>query len=145
MVSLNTNIHISEVVEVINFITDPDTAKPVEIFLTSTFSIFEGEFYKKACDIAISSSFSPVVANLFMEDFEAKALASAQLGRKLWKLFVDDTFILWPHGGDKLDMFFQHIKNQSSSIKFTMEPKVNVSHPFLDVLISKKDDVSFSH
>lgn len=36
----------------------------------------------------------------------------------------------------------EHIKD---SIRFTMEQEVNGSFPFLDVLISKKDDSSSSH
>lgn len=80
-----------------------------------------------------------------MEDFESKALASTQLQPQLWKRFVDDTFILWPHSRDKLELFLQHLNNQSRSIQFTMNPKVNGSLPFLDVLVSKKGDGSFSH
>ena len=64
---------------------------------------------------------SLVMANLFMEDFESKALTLAQFKLKLWKRFLDDTFLIFPHRQEKLDQFFQHLNNQSSSIKFTME------------------------
>ena len=42
----------------------------------------------------MGSPLPPIVANLFMEDFEAKALASARLLPKLWKRYVDDTNVI---------------------------------------------------
>ena len=46
VVSLYTCIPINEAMAVINRLTDPDTAKLVELCLTSTFFSFEGEFYE---------------------------------------------------------------------------------------------------
>jgi len=93
----------------------------------------------------MGSPLSMVVANIFMEDFESKALASAHLLPKLWKRFVDDTGVIWSHGQEELDLFFQHLNNQSSSIKFTMKQEFDGCLPFLNVLILKNDDSSFSH
>lgn len=145
VVSIYTCIPIKEAIEVINHLTDPDTAHLVEICLTSSSFCFEGEFYEQTCGVAMGSPLSLVVANIFMEDFESKALASAHLLSKLWKRFVDDTNVIWPHGHEDLDLFFQHLNNQSSSLKFAMEQEVDGCPPFLHVLISKKEDDSFSH
>ena len=40
----------------------------------------------------MGSPICPIVANLFMEDLEKKALASAPTPPTLWKRFVDDTW-----------------------------------------------------
>ncbi len=80
-----------------------------------------------------------------MEDFESKALASSCLLPKLWKRCVNDACVIWSHGKEKLELFFLHLNNQSSSIKFTMEFECNGSIPFLDILLSRNDDGSFSH
>ena len=90
VVSLYTCIPIKEAIDVINRVTNLDTACLVEICLTSTFFSFEGEFFEQTCGVAMGSPQSPVVANIFMEDFESKALSSAQLLPKLWKRLVDD-------------------------------------------------------
>lgn len=89
VVSLYTNISIKEALDVIFRLTDPDTTRLVEIFLTSTFFYFEGEFYEQTYGVAMGSPLSPIVANLFMEEFESKALSSAAFKPKLWKRFVD--------------------------------------------------------
>lgn len=131
--------------EVINSITDLDTAKLVGLCLTFTFFIFQGESCDKMCGVTMGSPLSPMVANLFMEDFETEALASTPLHPKIWKRFVNDTFVDWQYGRDSLDSFLSHLNNQSESIKFIMEIEVNGSLPFLDGLISKKGDGTFSH
>jgi hypothetical protein len=53
----------------------------------------------------MGSLLSPVVANLFMEDIENIALIYSPLQPNLWNKFVDDTFVIWPHGCDRLDNF----------------------------------------
>ncbi|XP_033646299.1 uncharacterized protein LOC117305532 [Asterias rubens] len=93
----------------------------------------------------MGSPISPVLANIFMEDFDQKALGTARLKPKLWLRYVDDTFIIWSHGLENLDDFLSHINRQHPNIQFTMETETSDSLPFLDVLISKKTDGSLAH
>jgi hypothetical protein len=93
----------------------------------------------------MGSPLSPIVANLFMEKFEKKSLDSYPLKPLIWKIFVDDTNILWPHGKEELEKFFQHLNDISKDIKFTMELEENGSIPFLDVLINMREDGNLGH
>jgi len=145
VVSLFTKIPINEAVEVINEITDQETAKLVEICLKSTFFSFQGEIYEQTCGVAMRSPLSPVITNLFMESVENKALASSPLKPKLWIRLVDHTFVIWPNGCENLDKFIDHLNNQSEYIKFIMEIEVDGSLPFLDVCLTKKLDGSLAH
>ena len=145
VVSLYTCIPIKEALEVIYHLTDPDTARLVEICLTSIFSYFEGESFQYTCGVAMGLPLSPIVANIFMEDLESKALASTRLLPKLWKRYVDDTNVIWSYGQEELDLFFNHHNCQSYAIKFTMEQEFNGFLPFLDILISNNIDSSLSH
>ena len=68
-----------------------------------------------------------------MEEFETSSLRSADLQPNLWLRYVDDTFVVWPHGRDTLQDFLKHLNEQHSSIKFTMEVEEDGNIPFLDV------------
>jgi hypothetical protein len=46
----------------------------------------------------MGSPLSPVIANFFMEEFEERALNQATLKPTCWYRYVDDTFVIWPHG-----------------------------------------------
>jgi hypothetical protein len=61
--------------------------------------------------MAMGSSLSPVVSNIFMEHFEELALDSAQHKPSLWLRYVDDTFVVWPHGPEQLQNFLNHLNS----------------------------------
>ena len=42
----------------------------------------------------MGSPVSPIVANLYMESFEDRALTSAENPPRWWKRFQDDTFVI---------------------------------------------------
>ena len=86
----------------------------------------------------MGSPLSPIVTNLFMEDFEEKALNSFPQKSRWWLRIVDDVFSNWTHGEESLGEFQSHLNAQCDSIKFTLEKEEKSSFPFLDVLITKK-------
>jgi len=83
----------------------------------------------------MGSPVSAVIANMVMEDVETLALNTFTSDPKLWKRYVDDTFVLLKQ--DKLTDFFNHIKAGENSINFTMEKEKNGPIPFLDTLITR--------
>ena len=48
----------------------------LEFCLTNTYFLFQGKFYEQVQGAAMGSSISPLIANIFMEEFEVKALSS---------------------------------------------------------------------
>lgn len=143
--SLYTNIPINEAMEVVRKIIDLDTCKLIETCLKSIFFSFMGDIYEQTCGVSMGSPLSPIIANLFMEYFETRALNSTPLKPKWWKIFVDDTYVICPHGRDKLVIFKKHLNILSNLIKLTMEIDINVILPFLDILLSRNANGSLSH
>ena len=91
----------------------------------------------------MGSPISPIVANLYMEDFETKAISSAVHPPSTWKRFVDDTFVVIE--SSRKEEFLDHINNLDPNIQFTAEDaKPDGSLPFLDTLIQKQSDNSLS-
>lgn len=61
---------------------------------------------------------APSYANLFMTSTESSFLESERLKPLVWKRFIDDIFIIWPHGRNLLTDFLDRLNNYSS-LKFT--------------------------
>jgi hypothetical protein len=112
--------------------------------LTSTYFCYVGQFCEQTDGIAIGSPLSPVIANFFMEDFEMKAIEQAAHKPVCWFRYVDDGFVIWPHGQEKLTEFLNHLSGLHNKIQFTME--IEEGHlPFLDIDIYGKTDGSLGH
>ena len=75
------------------------------------------------------------VANLYMEEFEERAIATVSYKPKIWKRYEDDTFTIL--GKDYVDGFLQHLNSQPPTIRFTMEIEKDNTVPFLDTSVSR--------
>jgi hypothetical protein len=93
----------------------------------------------------MGSPLSPVIANYFMEYFEEMALESTTYMPLCWFRYVDDTFVIWPHGPGKLAEFLDHLNGLHENIRFTMETERDCHLPFLDIDIYRKPDGSLGH
>ena len=97
-------------------------------------------FYQQKEGAAMGNSLLPVVANFYMEHFEALAIESARLKPATWLRYVDDTFVIWNEGRDKLQDFLEHLNTIRPSIQFTMELEEDGKLSFLDVLVTRGAD-----
>ncbi|CAK9820318.1 hypothetical protein ANTPLA_LOCUS10552 [Anthophora plagiata] len=93
----------------------------------------------------MGSSISPVIADLYMEHFEECISKEAPLQPSTWLRYVNDTSIVWTHGHNTLPTFLNFLNSLHPKIQFTMETETNGQPPFLDVLITTKQDGSLGH
>ena len=113
----------------------------LEFCLRTTYFKFQGSFYEQISGAAMGSPISPIVANLFMEDFEVKAINTAKNPPKMWKRYVDDTCVILD--STTKEEFFHHIKSIDPQIQFTSEDSnPNGSVSFLDTLVMPQPDGS---
>ena len=95
---------------------------------------FQNKFYEQVEGAAMGSPISPIVANLYTEYFEGKALRSAS-NPPVWYRFVDDTWVIKQQSSKQ--EFLEHINKVDPAIKFTMDgTQGNGTTPFLDILIT---------
>ena len=107
----------------------------VEVVLTNNHFEFNGKHYHQVSGRAMDTKLAPSNANLFMTKFEEEYVYTYPLQPKLWKRFIDDIFLIWPHGIDSLLEFINHLNTVHSIIKFTRDiSPTEIS--FLDLIIT---------
>ena len=115
----------------------------LEFCLKNTHFVFQGRFYEQTEGAAMGSPLSPIIANLYMEAFEEKAINTSPTPPSLWRRFVDDTFVIIKKA--QKDSFINHINSIDEKIQFTMEDsKEDGSMSFLDTLVKPCSNGSLS-
>ena len=142
---LFTNVLIVNSLELLSQHFEDDVLALFKHVLTFTYFCFDGQFYEQMNGVAMGSPLSPVIAIFFMEDFETKAIEQATHKPLRWFRYVDDTFVIWPHGQEKLTEFLNHLSGLNNKIQFTMGKEEDGHLPFLDIEIYRKPDGSLGH
>ena len=113
----------------------------LEFCLKTTYFQFLGRFFEQLQDAVMGSPISPIVANLFMEDFETKAINTVQYPPRISRKYIDDTFVVIDSA--KKDKFLEHINSIDPHIQFTTkDAKADGSIPFLDTIVMPQPDNS---
>ena len=91
----------------------------------------------------MGSPVSPIVANIFMEAFETRAISTTLHPPKFWRSYVDDTCVIQDQSHK--DEFLNLINSVDNAIQFTVEDaKEDGSIPFLDTFITPEQNGTFS-
>ena len=69
----------------------------------------------------MGTAVAPNYANLFMDRFETKAHEGRQLKPIICLRFINDIFMIWPHGKKELNNFIAYLNGIHENIKFTSE------------------------
>ena len=110
--------------------------------LHNTYFFHQSQFHEQVKGAGMGPPVSTIVANLYMEHFERKALSTATNPR-LWMRYVDDTFVIQQEGHKHT--FLEHINKVDPAIKFTVEGnQENRAIPFLDILVKPEADNTLS-
>ncbi|XP_068692858.1 uncharacterized protein [Montipora foliosa] len=105
--------------------------------------IFDGQYYDQIDGVAMGSPLGPVLANIFMCHFEEKWLMNSRFCPSLWFRYVDDTFTMFD-SKDNANEFLSFLNGRHDSIKFTLEFEEDNKIPFLDILLKRCPENTFS-
>ena len=114
----------------------------LEFGITNTYFLFQGKYYEQVQGVAMGFPISPLIANMFMEEFEVKALSTCTDPPSLWLRFVDDTFVITK--SEHSQPLLKHINSQDPHKQFTVEPTQQEPLPFLDTFVTIEPDNTFS-
>ena len=120
--------------EVADHLDREDVMALLKVVLNNCVFSFQGKFYKQLHGAAMGSPCSPVVANIYMEYFEKRALGPelpVSFTINTWLRYVDDVLTIVKKG--TRDSLLNYLNSIDPNIKFTIEPpNEQGAIPFLD-------------
>lgn len=143
--SLYTNIDTKAGLKAIKniFLKYPDPKRPdeeilqlLEINLTKNDFEFNKEYFLQIKGTAMGKRFSPAYANIFMAEWEEKALAKCPIKPLYYYRYLDDIFGIWSDTLEEFNKFLQILNSHDASIKAQHNIQKQ-SIDFLDTTIYK--------
>ena len=58
---------------------------------------FNGKIYHHICGIAMGTTMAPALASIVLAHYEEEYLSKLQLKPLLWRRYIDDILVVWPH------------------------------------------------
>ena len=151
VVSLFTNVPLDRVLDFLRIKFEEGIFTPsieigvflelVKLCVTDTYFTFDNKIYRQNYGVAMGSSLSPILANVYMEYFEATLVPRINvplITLKGWWRYVDDIFAILEGDESKIETFLEQLNSFERSIQFTLERSQENKLPFLDILIENK-------
>lgn len=116
-----------------------------EFVLNQNFFCFNNKNFIQKLGLAMGSSLSPFLAELFMNNLEKDIFKNICFSPhiKFWYRYVDDVLCLFTGNSFDLNNFLTFINSLHTSIKFSYETEINNQISFLDLLISRNEFSSY--
>ena len=120
--------------------TNESLIRLLEIVLTKNNFQFNGVNFLQIGGTAMGTKVAPSFAVTYMGSFEEEHVYKYRLQPLTYVRYIDDIFMIWPHGQHELDQFFTHMNSCSEHIKFTTETSAS-RIAFLDTLVILENGV----
>ena len=117
------------------FISTDDKVKMAEFILKNNYFQFNGKLKQQISGTAIGSKFAPTYACVFMDQIETDFLRAQKNVPFVWFRYIDDVFLLWTHGENKLKSLMEKLNQFYPNLSFTYESSKN-KIAFLDCKVN---------
>lgn len=97
---------------------------------------FNNQYYRQKEGLAMGSPLSPLMADIFMDNFESENVVKDP-NILFYYRYVDDIIICWTGTLRQIDVFVNKLNSVHSKIKFKLELEENKSLNFLDINITR--------
>jgi hypothetical protein len=141
--ALYTNMHHDRTIEGVKkiFELNPDSSRPDEdivrllnLILKNNDFTFNNETFLQILGTAMGKVFSPSLANIYLLEFDDRAMNGYPIKPLLFLRYLDDIFMIWPGNITQLKEYELFLNNLIPDIKINFEVS-NSQISFLDVLI----------
>ena len=122
----------------------PDPARPdkhlidlLNVTLKNNDFQFNGKHYLQTCGTPMGKVYAPALANIYMLEFDEKAMTGFRIKPYLFFRYLDDVFFIWIGSKSELLEYENYLNSLIPGIKITLEYN-ELSANFLDTTVYKK-------
>ena len=133
------------------FNSHPDDSRPdgsilslLQINLTKNDFEFNNQYYLQIKGTAMGKKFAPSYANIFMADWERRALATCKKTPFTYLRYLDDIFGIWTHSEEDFQQFIQTLDTFDPSIRLKYTQSYDTVD-FLDTTVYKGANFTQTH
>jgi hypothetical protein len=132
-VSLFTNLPVDEALKVISNklhndfnLVERSTLHPeaimamLKVCLRTTYFRMGDTFFQQKDGMTMGSSLSRIVSGLYLVHLDNMTPAAALHKPPLCPRYLDDTFVVWPHGPEQLQNLFGHLNSLRQTVDFLL-------------------------
>jgi len=143
--SLYTNMHIDRSVSCVRtaFRECPEAGRPdrhilrlLELTMRTNDFEFNGEYFLQILGTAMGKRYAPSLANIYLLEFDQKAIDGFKIKPKFYFRYLDDIFFIWEAGEGELKEYEAYLNSLIPDINISFEYSTNQTN-FLDTTVYK--------
>lgn len=120
--------------------------KITETLMEQNYFRFNNKFYKQTKGLPMGSSLSPIMSEIYMNNFENKFLNNSVYRTKIkkWVRYVDDILIIWEGSIEEIKKLIEELNNIETGLQFKEEIGVDkISYLDIRIIISENRKLEF--
>ena len=116
--------------------TKTDIKELLNLTLKNSYFQFNGKFYKQKTGLPMGNTLSPILADIYMDEYQKQHLHEINIPNKIWR-YVDDILIITKMNKQQLDKYVYDLNKIPGKIRFTSEFEQSDKINYLDTTLTK--------